>query len=302
MGIVDGKVAIVTGAGRGVGRAEAILLAREGAKVVVNDLGGTGAGVGADAMVADEVVKEIQDAGGEAVANYSDVGDLEGVDNMIWTALSKFGKIDIVMNNAGILRDKTIQNMTETDWDLIMKVHGKGTFLGTRAAARIMRAQGTGGAILNTTSISGLAGNFGQGNYGFAKAGIYSFTKIAAMEFARYGIRVNCVGPSGFTRLVGTIPGMGAQDTEISSVEPTARLAVFLCSDSATDLNGRVMSSHGGKLGNKLIEFKMTVSEGWQKDGGIATFDEIRANMDKILIKEPDLTMASGAFIPPKED
>ena len=298
MGIVDGKVAIVTGAGRGVGKAEAMLLAKEGAKVVVNDLGGSPDGMGANAMVADLVVKEIRDAGGEAKANYSDISDLEGMDNLIWTAISKYGKLDIMINNAGILRDRTLMNMTETDWDLIMKVHAKGTFLGTRAAARIMRTQGTGGAIINTTSISGLAGNFGQANYGCAKAGIYSFTKIAAMEFARYGIRVNCVGPSGFTRLVATIPGVGDRSYESSSVEPSARLAVFLCSDMAKDLTGRVMSSHGGTLGNKLIEFKMIVSDGWQKDGGLATFDEIKENLDKILIKEPDLTMGSGAFIP----
>ncbi|MBU4317195.1 MAG: SDR family NAD(P)-dependent oxidoreductase [Proteobacteria bacterium] len=298
MGIVEGKVAIVTGAGRGVGRAEALLLAKEGAMVVVNDLGGTADGMGNNAMVADEVVKEIKDSGGQAAPNYSDISDLEGVDNMIWTALSKFGRLDIMINNAGILRDKTLLNMTETDWDLIMKVHAKGTFLGTRAAARVMRTQKTGGAILNTTSISGLAGNFGQANYGCAKAGIYSFTKIAAMEFARYGIRVNCVGPSGFTRLVATIPGAGDRGDEISSVEPSARLAVFLCSDMAKDLNGRVMSSHGGTLGNKIIEFKMSVSEGWQKDGGMASFDEIKENLDKILIKEPDLNMGSGAFIP----
>ena len=301
MGLFDGKVAIVTGAGRGVGRAEAMILAQEGAKVVVNDLGGSGDGAGADSMVADEVVKEIQDAGGEAVANYSDVGDLDGVDSMIWTALSKFGQLDIMINNAGILRDRTILNMTLTDWDLIMKVHGKGTFLGTRAAARIMRAQGNGGAIVNTTSISGLSGNFGQANYNFAKNGIYSFTKTAAKEFARYGIRVNCVSPSGFTRLVATIPGIGDRDPELSSVVPTARLAVYLCSDMAKNLSGRVMGSHGGKLGNKLIEYKMSVSEGWQKDGGMATFDEIKANMDKILIEEPDLTQASGAFIPPEQ-
>jgi len=183
-----------------------------------------------------------------------------------------------------------------------MKVHGKGTFLGTRAAGRIMRAQGTGGAIINTTSISGMAGNFGQGNYGFAKNGIYSFTKIAAKEFARYGVRVNCVSPSGFTRLVGTIPGIGQLDPEISSVEPTSRLAIYLCSDMAKDLNGRIMSSHGGKLGNKLVEYKMTVSDGWEKDGGMATFDEIKQNMDKILVKEPDLEQSAGAFIPPKQD
>ena len=298
MGILDGKVAIVTGAGRGVGKAEAMLLAKEGAKVVVNDLGGTADGMGADIMVADEVVKEIKEAGGEAAANYSDISDLEGMDNLVWTALSKFGKLDIMINNAGILRDRTLLNMTETDWDLIMKVHAKGTFLGTRAAARIMRTQGTGGAIINTTSISGLAGNFGQANYGCAKSGIYSFTKIAAMELARYGIRVNCVGPSGFTRLVATIPGVGDRSGEASSVEPTARLAIFLCSDMAKDLTGRVMSSHGGTLGNKLIEFKMVVSDGWQKDGGMATFDEIKENLDKILIKEPDLTMGSGAFTP----
>jgi NAD(P)-dependent dehydrogenase (short-subunit alcohol dehydrogenase family) len=303
MGLFDGKVAIVTGAGRGVGRAEAMLLASEGAKVVVNDLGGTGDGKGADAKVADEVVNEIKEAGGVAVANYSDISDLDGVEAMMWTAQSKFGKLDILINNAGILRDKTLLNMPESDWDIVMKVHAKGTYLCTRTGARIMRTQGTGGAIINTTSVSGLCGNFGQSNYGAAKLAIYGTTKISAMEFARYGIRVNCVSPSGFTRLVATIPGVenraeeGEKMEDISSVVPTARLAIYLCSDMAKDLTGRVMASHGGIKGNKITEFKMAISEGVEKDGGMFTIDEISQNIDKILSPLPDLLMSDGAYV-----
>ena len=182
MGLLDGKVAIITGAGRGVGKAEAMAMVAEGAKVVINDLGGSMDGIGGASMVADEVVGEIKAAGGQAAANYSDVGTLEGVDNMIWTALNKFGRLDIMVHNAGILRDRTLLNMDETDWDLVQKVHAKGSFLCTRAAGRVMKAQGEGGVIMNTTSMSGLIGNFGQSNYSFAKAGMYGFTKTAAME------------------------------------------------------------------------------------------------------------------------
>ncbi len=301
MGLFDGKVAIVTGAGRGVGKAEAMLLAKEGAKVVVNDLGGSADGVGGESPVANQVVQEIKDAGGTAVPNYSDISTLDGVDAMIWTALSKFGQVDIMINNAGILRDKTMLNMSEFDWDKVLQVHAKGTFLCSRAAARQMKAQGNGGAIVNTTSISGMAGNFGQSNYGAAKMAICSFTKITAMELNRYDIRVNCVSPSGFTRLVGTIPGLQDKENEkdykkVSSVEPTARLAIFLASNLAKDLTGRIMASHGGINGNKISEFKMTNSPGFQKDGGIFTIDEIAENVDKMLFDEPDITMKSGNY------
>ena len=297
MGLFDGKVAIVTGAGRGVGRAEAMILASEGASVVVNDLGGSVDGGGKSANVADEVVAEIKAAGGNAAANYSDISELDGVDMLIWTAMSKFGKLDIMINNAGILRDRTMLNMAEADWDIVLKVHAKGTFLCSRAAARLMKTQGEGGAIVNTTSISGLAGNFGQSNYGAAKLAIYGLTKINAMEFAKAGIRVNCVGPSGYTRMISSIPGVEMtekQAEEYSSVLPTANLAVFLASDLAKDLTGRVMSSHGGSKINKISEYKMMNSEGFQKDDGMFSLQEIADNIDKMLFSEPDITMRAG--------
>jgi len=305
MGLFDGKVAIVTGAGRGVGRAEAMVLAKEGASVVVNDLGGALDGSGQDAKVADLVVQEIKNAGGDAVANYSDISELEGVEALMWTTLNKYGKINVMINNAGILRDKTLLNMSESDWDIVMKVHAKGTFLCTRTVARIMKAAGKGGAIVNTTSISGLAGNFGQVNYGGAKMAIYALTKISAMEFTRANIRVNCVGPSGYTRMVASIgrggdAGQPDEKTieETNSVMPTAILAAYLASDLAKNITGRVMSSHGGTKINKISEYKMMNSTGMQKDGGMFSIQEIADNIDKMLFSEPDITMASGRPTP----
>lgn len=304
MGLFDGKTAIVTGAGQGVGRAEAMLLAEEGASVVVNDLGASIGGDSRNAKVADEVVAEIKEAGGTSVANYSDISELEGVDALVWTAMSKFGRLDVMINNAGILRDKMMLNMSEAKWDSVLKVHAKGTFLCSRAAGRIMKAQGTGGAIVNTTSISGMAGNLGQSNYGAAKTGIYSLTKINAMEFARAGIRVNCVCPSGYTRMVSNIIEMSDEYAQAySSVIPTARLAVFLASDLAKDITGRVMGSHGGSKKNRVTEYKMMVSEGLQKDDGMFTIQELADNMEKILFEEPDITITSDkpTGLPPKQ-
>jgi len=216
----------------------------------------------------------------------------------MWIAMSKFKRLDVMINNAGILRDKTTLNMTEDEWDIVLKVHAKGTFLCSRAAGRIMKNQGDGGAIVNTTSISGLSGNFGQGNYAAAKMAIYSLTKVNAKEFARAGIRVNCVGPSGFTRMVASIPGTQQISEEeagkANSVIPTARLAVYFASDLAANITGRVMSSHGGTTINKISEYKVFNSEGLQKDGGMFTIQEIADNIDKMMFSEPDIGQGSG--------
>ena len=291
MGLLAGKVAIVTGAGRGVGRSEAITMAKEGAKVVVNDLGGRLDGTGAQSPIADEVTKEIKTFGGQAVSNYSDVSTLDGVDTMIWTALNKFGRLDIIVHNAGILRDITLLNMSEDDWDLIQKVHSKGAFLCTRAAGRIMKAQGHGGVIMNTTSMSGLIGNFGQSNYSFAKAGIYGFTKTAAMELGRYGIRVHAICPNAYTRMTANLPALKGITEEMLDPEAMASLVVFLASDLAKELNGRVLMAHGGTIGAKVTEFKMKMANGFNKKDGIPTAEEIAKNIDRVLLPDPDLEM-----------
>jgi NAD(P)-dependent dehydrogenase (short-subunit alcohol dehydrogenase family) len=289
MGLLEGKVAIVTGSGRGVGRAEALALAREGAKVVINDLGGGLDGTGTRAMVADDVVKEISDAGGQAASDYSDVGTLEGADTMIWTALSKFGRLDIMVHNAGILRDKTILNMGEADWDLVQKVHAKGTFLCTRAAGRVMRQQGQGGVIMNTSSMSGLIGNFGQSNYSFAKAGIYGFTKTAAAELGRYGIRVHAIVPNAYTRMTADLPALKGVTEEMLDPAAMGPLVVLLASDLAKGLNGRVLLAHGGTIGVKVAEFKMTMAQGFNQKDTIPTAQQIADNIDKVLLPGPDL-------------
>jgi NAD(P)-dependent dehydrogenase (short-subunit alcohol dehydrogenase family) len=291
MGLLEGKIAIITGAGRGIGRAEALAMVKEGAKVVVNDLGGALDGTGKQAMVADEVVNEVVAMGGQAVADYSDVGTLEGVDNMIWRAVSKFGRVDIMVNNAGILRDKMLLNMEENDWDLVQKVHAKGTFLCTRAAGRIMRTQGQGGVILNTTSMSGLIGNAGQANYSFAKAGMYGFTKTTAAELGRYGIRVHAICPNAYTRMTANLPGLKGITEEMLNPATIAPLAVFLASDLSKNLTGRVILAHGGTIGVKVAEFKMTLSNGFNKKDGLPTAQDIAENIDRVTISEPDLEM-----------
>jgi NAD(P)-dependent dehydrogenase (short-subunit alcohol dehydrogenase family) len=291
MGLLDGKVAIVTGSGRGVGRAEALAMAKEGAKVVINDLGIAVDGRGDRAMVADEVVEEIKAFGGEAVADYSDVGTLEGVENMVWRALSKFGRLDIMVHNAGVLRDKMLLNMEEDDWDFVQKVHAKGTFLCTRAAGRVMRTQGQGGVIMNTTSMSGLIGNFGQANYSFAKAGMYGFTKTVAAELGRYGIRVHAICPNAYTRMTANLPALKGITEDMLNPATIAPLVVFLASDLAKHLNGRVLLAHGGTIGVKVSEFKMTMAKGYNTKAGIPTPQEIAEHLDQILVPERDLEM-----------
>src|SRR3954462_680060 len=220
MGLVDGKVAIVTGAGHGVGRGEALLLAKEGAKVVVNDLGGSVGGEGADKRPAEEVAEVIRSNGGEAVANYDDVADWNGAKNLVQQAVDSFGKLDILVNNAGILRDGMLFKMTEADFDAVIRVHLKGTFAMTHHAANYWRDQSKAGnqpraAIVNTVSSAGLQGNVGQANYGAAKAGVAGLTTITALEGSRYGVRANAVPPGGATRMVNeAMPNIAVREAD----------------------------------------------------------------------------------------
>jgi NAD(P)-dependent dehydrogenase (short-subunit alcohol dehydrogenase family) len=213
MGALDGRVAIITGAGRGIGREHALLFAAEGAKVVVNDLGGGLDGSSAEASPAEQVVAEIKAMGGEAVANHDNIADWEGGERLVRQAVEAFGDLHVLVNNAGILRDRVLVNLSEDDWDSVINVHLKGHFVPTRHAAAYWREQAKAGktvkaSIINTSSTSGLIGNVGQSNYGAAKAGIAAFTVIIAEELARYGVRANAIAPAARTRMTESTPGL----------------------------------------------------------------------------------------------
>jgi NAD(P)-dependent dehydrogenase (short-subunit alcohol dehydrogenase family) len=248
-----GKVAVITGAGRGIGRGIALLLASHGAKVVVNDLGTSAAGEGSDESVAEQVVKEIKAAGGQAIANRDSVATMEGGARIVGTALKQFGRIDILVNNAGILRDRMVFNMSEEEWDAVVNTHLKGSFACTRAAAALMREQKS-GRIINMTSTSGLVGNVGQANYAAAKMGIVGLTRGTALDMARYNVTANCIAPAAWTRLIGTIPG--AEDPNNQrlnrikqmSADLIAPLVVFLASDEAQAISGQVFGVRGKEI------------------------------------------------------
>ncbi|MFV0316557.1 MAG: SDR family oxidoreductase [Microthrixaceae bacterium] len=263
MGICDDRVCVVTGAGRGIGREYALMLAAEGAKVVVNDVGGARDGTGADATPAEEVVAEIAAAGGEAVLNTSDVSDFAAASAMIDQAVETFGDLHAVINNAGILRDRMLVNMTEAEWDAVISVHLKGTFGPAHHAAVYWRERSKAGdeldvRIINTTSPSGIYGNVGQTNYGAAKAGIASFTYIASMELARYGITVNAIAPAALTRLTEDL-GMGSVDEaakEAMSPRWIAPVVTWLASEQSSEVTGQVIEASGRYL---------AVAEGWHR-------------------------------------
>lgn len=278
MGLLDGKVAVVTGAGGGIGKFHALALSKEGAKVIVNDLGGTRDGSGSGTSMADAVVKEIKANGGDAVANYDSVATIEGGKRIIQTAIDKFGKIDILVNNAGILRDKTVLKMTEDMWDIVLAVHLKGTFACTQPAASYMKENGIKGRIINTTSVAGLIGNFGQANYGSAKAGIYGFTRVVALELQKYGITVNAVAPVALTRLTEDLAMFqGVGDTlDPAFISP---VVVYLASDLAQDITGKII----GVQGRLINAYTMRITDGISKSDGMWTPQEIAQNIKKIV-------------------
>jgi NAD(P)-dependent dehydrogenase (short-subunit alcohol dehydrogenase family) len=264
-GICEGRVVVVTGAGRGIGREHALEFARQGAKVVVNDLGGEMDGTGSSTGPAGEVVDEIRAMGGEAVANDDDISDTDGAKRLIATAIDSFGTIDTLVNNAGILRDRMLVNMTVDEWDAVIKVHLRGTFAPSHAALGYWRERSKAGEtndarIINTTSPSGIYGNVGQTNYGAAKAGIAAFTVIAAMEVGRYGVTVNAIAPAALTRMTENL-GMGAAAANVeegkwSPLDPDniAPIVVWLGSNESAGVTGRVFNVRGGHI---------SVAEGW---------------------------------------
>jgi NAD(P)-dependent dehydrogenase (short-subunit alcohol dehydrogenase family) len=279
MGLLDGKVTVVTGAGNGIGRATALAFAREGARVVVGDVGAARDGAGTSHDAADAVVAEIRRAGGEAVACYETVATPEGAKSLIDTAIERFGGLDALVNNAGILRDKTLLKMEPELWDAVIAVHLRGSFLCLRAAALVMKDRGTRGSIVNTTSVSGMLGNFGQANYSAAKAGIYGLTRTASIELQRYGIRVNAVAPVAKTRMTEDLPMFEKIDSSLSP-EHVAPAHVYLASDLSKDISGVVLAVAGARMSvYKVVESAGKFKEA---DGGIWTAREIAEHFEAI--------------------
>jgi NAD(P)-dependent dehydrogenase (short-subunit alcohol dehydrogenase family) len=275
MGALDGRVAIITGAGRGIGREHALLFAAEGAKVVVNDLGGAADGSGGDETPAEQVVAEIKTMGGDAIANGDNVADWEGGQRLVNAAIEAFGDLDILVNNAGILRDRVLVNMTEQEWDDVVKVHLKGHFVPTRWAAAYWREQTKAGVekprnVVHTSSTSGLLSNPGQTNYGAAKSAIATFSQICAKELTRYGVKSNCIAPAARTRLTEATPGLGeivkapdeADQFDIWDPANISPLVAYLASAECA-FNGETFFVQGGSV--KIVQ-SWTMAAGVERD------------------------------------
>ena len=287
MGLLDGKVVIVTGAGGGIGREHALALSKEGAAIVVNDLGGARDGTGEGHTMAEKVVAEIKAAGGEAAANFDDVSSMAGARGILATALGSFDRVDAVVNNAGILRDKSFANMGEDLWDIVVKVHLRGTFCVSQVVYAHLKERARGGVIVNTSSTSGLNGNFGQTNYGAAKAGVFGFSRCLSIEGKKYGIRVFVLAPVALTRLTEDLVGFDDEKMK-ARMNPAlvSPLVTYLVSDLSKDLSGQTFFVGGGRI----AEMRMVTHTGVTKaeQGGLWSPREIAEKMKPGGILLPD--------------
>ncbi len=290
MGLLDGKVAIITGAGGGLGEAYARLFAREGAAVVVNDLGGPRDGSSRDLSMAEGVVAAITAEGGRAVVNGADISTMAGGQSVFDEAIRAFGRVDILVNNAGILRDVTFAKMTEVDWDKVIKVHLKGTFCATLPVWRWMKDNG-GGVIVNTSSTSGLIGNFGQSNYGAAKGGIFGLTNVLAIEGRKYNIRLWCLAPGALTRMTADLPRYQQNPGAAFVPEQIAPAVLYMVSPLSGDQSGKVIGVSGPR---GVREMKMLEMPGWKPQGAWRA-EDIATHADEIFFSD-DEKLAARRF------
>ena len=292
MGLLDGKVALITGAGGGLGEAYAKLFAREGAAVVVNDLGGPRDGSGADKSMADKVVDAIKAEGGRAVANGADISTNEGGQSAFNDAIRHFGRVDILVNNAGILRDQTFAKAAEADWDRVIKVHLKGTFCATLPVFKWMRDNG-GGVIVNTSSTSGLIGNFGQTNYGAAKGGIWGFSNVLAIEGRRYNIRIWTLAPGALTRMTADLPRYKENPGAALGPDGIAPAVLYMVSDLSGDQTGKVLGVSGPR---GVREMRMMEMEGWKPPFSGWKAEDIATHANEIFFSETEIKKSARRF------